>query len=106
MVKVELGREKWRDCGLWAWRRRQIWVISSGGRVRTLGRSRKEVRVLTPGGGVPDVVDESLDGEGGGGGGWKGDLDVDVDEGDGVGFRGAVAPGTAAFLRSPSILSL
>ena len=84
-----------------------------------MSTSRKEARVLTPGGGgdvedvedpdeVEDVVEEvdAVDdaGEGGGGGGGYGELEAR--DAVGVGLRGAVTPGTAASFRRDSILSL
>lgn len=74
-------------------------------------RSRKEFKVLTPGGGAWSEVC----GVGGGGGAGHGEVfEEDVEgeallveeDGEGGGVRGAVAPGTAASFRRRSILSL
>ena len=48
-VKVVAGRTAHRDVGEEAWRRRQMYSISLGGRVAVLARSRYEERVLRPG---------------------------------------------------------
>jgi hypothetical protein len=119
-VKVVVGREKWRDCGFEACRRRQRVCTSFWGSLETLGTSRKEWRVFTPGGGglceaalTLGVDDE--DGVGGGGGDGHGEFEVldgledveDVeDNGLGGGVRGAVAPGTAASFLNLSMRSL
>lgn len=122
-LKVEFGSEKWSDCGFEACRRRQRVCISFCGRVEILERSRKESRVLTPGGGFETAEDWGV---GGGGGEGQGDVAGDDDGDDDVddeveveaevvvepddvpatGFSGAVAPGTLASVRSFSILSL
>jgi len=107
---VEAGREKWREEGLEAWRRRQRFWISEEGRDRILEKSRKELRVFIPGGGAGSELDGAGEdagedvGEGGGGGGGYGDEEVGGAVS--VGFRGAVTPGTAASFRSDSIFSL
>lgn len=54
-LKVDEGREKWRDCWFEAWRRRQRVWISFEGSGEIFSRSRKEFRVLTPGGGFGEV---------------------------------------------------
>ncbi len=82
-VYVECGIVAQRDWGEEAWRSRQMYSISFGGRARILGTSMKEDRVLIPGGveGLTDsgheeeVVDPS--GEGGGGGLGKGESGED-----------------------------
>lgn len=84
-------------------------------------RSRKEFRVLTPGGGLESEADRGVGGGGGDGQGEEAGVDVaeldvelgeeegvaDDDDGDdGGGVRGPVAPGTTASLRSLVIFSL
>ena len=72
------------DCGDEAWRRRQIYSISSRGSLRVLGTSMNDDRVLMPGGFVDvDVWDGPAEmsdvcpepNRGGGGGGGKGKFD-------------------------------
>jgi hypothetical protein len=77
--------------------------------------SRKELRVLTPGGGLD--MDWGVGGGGGEGHGedcaeevddvdWDGEELAMLEVGEGGGVNGAVAPGTAASFRSLSIFSL
>lgn len=111
--KVPAGTLKWMDCGLFAWRRRQRALISFEGSADILGTSRKEFRVLTPGGGASADL-----GVGGGGGDGQGEAwaAAGVDDGDedgdalvvgeGGGVSGPVAPGTMACFLNSSILSL
>lgn len=69
-MNVLAGMQAQRLSGEEAWRRRQRYSISAGGRARSLGMSIYEERVFTPGGGVMLV-------EGRGGGmvdSWRGVL--------------------------------
>lgn len=90
-----------RELGVLTWRRRQIVSISFSGRVKVLGMSRKEERVLMPGG--EDLI-SSVGNRGAGGGGGNGD-DALGDSG-GVGGMLAVGSGIAAFFFISWILSL
>ena len=103
--KVDAGREKCSERGLGASRSRHNASISRLGRVEIFCTSRKEERVLMPGGGAEaDVCGDRRSG-GTSGAGWKeGSVDGGASGGvSGVGVSGAVAPGTAAFRRSSSI---
>lgn len=90
-----------RELGELTWRRRQIASISFSGRVRVLGMSRKEERILMPGG---LALISSVGNRGAGGGGGNGDEAT----GDSGGFDGefGIGIGIADFFLMSWILSL
>ncbi len=94
------------EFGVLTWRRRQIASISLFGRLRVLGMSRKELRVLMPGvvGGMGLDCAAASAGVGGGGGGANGE--VDAGEGGGLSGISRVGIGIAAFFFRLWILSL
>lgn len=90
-----------REFGELAWRRRQIVSISLLGSVRVLGMSRKEERILMPGG---VALISSVGNRGAGGGGGNGDEAM----GDSGGVCGEVGIGIGIvdFFLTSWILSL
>lgn len=90
-----------RELGELAWRRRQMVWISFSGRVRVLGMSRKEERVLMPGG----VALISVVGNRGAGGG-GGNGDEAMGDSGGVGGKVGIGICIADFFLMSWILSL